>query len=114
MSWNLNPVGADPFIEVIYADLKNIEYPMLADVKKEPTGALGVLQGYLSPEVLSDSAYQRAGLRMNSLSKPQNGKDKFEMMAFTVSVVNGCTTCVSSHEKALTDIGVSRDQISMS
>ncbi len=68
-------------------------------------------KGYLSPEVLADTAYQRAGLRMNSLSKAVNGKEKFEMMAFSVSVVNGCPTCVSSHEKALTDIGVSRDKI---
>ena len=68
-------------------------------------------KGFLSPEVLSDTAYQRAGLRMNSLMKPLNGKEKFEMMALSVSVVNGCHTCVSSHEKALTDIGVSRDKI---
>jgi len=68
-------------------------------------------KGYLSAEVLSDTAYQRAGLRMNSLSKPVNGKEKFEMMAFAVSVVNGCPTCVSSHEKSLTDIGVGRDKI---
>lgn len=68
-------------------------------------------KGFLSAEVLADSAYQRAGLRMNSLSKPLNGKQNFEMMAMTVSVVNGCPTCVSSHEKALTDLGVSRDKI---
>lgn len=68
-------------------------------------------KGFLTPEVLADSAFQRAGLRMNSLSKPLNGKQNFEMMAFTVSVVNGCPTCVVSHEKALTDLGVSRDKI---
>ncbi len=68
-------------------------------------------KGYLSAEVLSDTAYQRAGLRMNSLSKPVNGKQNFEMMALAVSVVNGCPTCVSSHEKALTDLAVSRDKI---
>ncbi len=68
-------------------------------------------KGYLSAEVLTDSAYQRAGLRMNSLSKPVNGKHNFEMMALSVSVVNACPTCVSSHEKALTDIGVGRDKI---
>jgi lipoyl-dependent peroxiredoxin subunit D len=68
-------------------------------------------KGFLSAEVLADTAYQRAGLRMNSLSKPLNGKEKFEMMALAVSVVNACPTCVSSHEKALTDIGVSRDKI---
>lgn len=66
-------------------------------------------KGFLSPEVLPD--YTRAGLRMNTLSKPLNGKHNFEMMALTVSVVNGCPTCVSSHEKALTDIGVSKDKI---
>ncbi len=68
-------------------------------------------RGFLSPEVISDTAYQRAGLRMNSLSKPLNGKQNFEMMALSVSVVNGCPTCVSSHEKALTTLGVSRDKI---
>jgi len=68
-------------------------------------------KGFLSAEVLADSAFQRAGLRMNSLSKPINGKAQFEMMAFSVSVVNGCPTCVSSHEKALTEIGVGRDKI---
>jgi lipoyl-dependent peroxiredoxin subunit D len=68
-------------------------------------------KGFLSAEVLADTAYQRAGLRMNSLSKPLNGKQNFEMMALAVSVVNGCPTCVSSHEKALTDLGVTRDKI---
>lgn len=68
-------------------------------------------KGYLSPEVLEDPAYQRVGLRMNSLSKAINGKENFEMMAFSVSVVNGCPACVASHEKALTDIGVGRDKI---
>lgn len=84
---------------------------------KESAAIMGMLntyykfKGFLSAEVLSDTAYQRAGLRMNSLSKPLNGKESFEMMALSVSVVNGCPTCVSSHEKALTDIGVSRDKI---
>lgn len=83
----------------------------------EAAALMGMLNTYykfksfLSPEVLADTAYQRAGLRMNALMKPVNGKEKFEMMALSVSVVNGCSTCVSSHEKALTDIGVSRDKI---
>jgi lipoyl-dependent peroxiredoxin subunit D len=68
-------------------------------------------KSFLSADVLADTAYQRVGLRMNSLSKPLIGKEKFEMMAFAVSVVNGCETCVASHEKALTDIGVGRDKI---
>lgn len=68
-------------------------------------------KSYLTSDVLADPAFQRAGLRMNALSKPLNGKQNFEMMAFTVSVLNGCQTCVVSHEKALTTLGVSRDKI---
>lgn len=84
---------------------------------KESAAIMGMLntyykfKSYLSPEVMADPAFQRAGLRMNALSKPVNTKEKFEMMAFAVSVVNGCQTCVASHEKALSDLGVGRDKI---
>lgn len=66
-------------------------------------------KGFLSPE--SQPNYTRAGLRMQSLAKSAVGKEKFEMMSFTVSVINGCPTCVSSHEKALTQLGVDADRI---
>ncbi len=104
-------------LEVMTAmELKNLGMEE-AQIKEcfEAAAIMGMLntyykfKGYLPVEVLPD--YARAGLRMNALSKPLVGKEKFEMMAFTVSVVNGCPTCVSSHEKALTDIGVTRDKI---
>ena len=66
-------------------------------------------KSFLSPEVAEN--YARAGLRMQSLAKPHNGKERFEMMSFAVSVVNGCPTCVSSHERALTGLGTSVDKI---
>ncbi len=66
-------------------------------------------RSFLSPETVED--YSRAGLRMQSLMKPQAGKQNFEMMSLAVSVVNGCSTCVSSHEKALRSLGVSADKI---
>ena len=56
-------------------------------------------------------AYGAAKLRMTSLGNPAMGKEKFEMLAFAVSAINGCEMCVSSHEKALTAIGVGRDKI---
>jgi len=55
--------------------------------------------------------YQQAGLRMTSLAKPVLGKEKFEMLAFAVSVLNGCESCISSHEKALKEAGVAADKI---
>ncbi len=115
---NAQTLGWDKYVEMATAELKalGLEDAQIKECK-ESAAIMGMLntyykfKGFLSAEVLADSAYQRAGLRMNSLSKPLNGKDKFEMMALSVSVVNGCPTCVSSHEKALTDIGVGRDQI---
>ncbi len=101
-----------------HGQMKEMQMPEAEiDEAFEAAAIMGMLntyykfKGFLSAEVLSDTAYQRAGLRMNTLSKPLCGKEKFEMMALSVSIVNGCPTCVSSHEKALTDIGVSRDKI---
>lgn len=66
-------------------------------------------KGFLDAETLQN--YSRTGLRMQSLMKPVNGKEIFEMMSFAVSVVNGCPTCVASHEKALVQIGTDREKI---
>ena len=55
--------------------------------------------------------YGAAKLRMTSLGNPHMGKEKFEMLAFAVSCINGCEMCVTSHEKALMAIGVTRDKI---
>lgn len=82
---------------------------------RESAAIMGMLntyykfKGYLSPESAAD--YTRAGLRMNSLAKPTIGKDRFEMLAFAVSVVNGCPTCISSHEKTLRGHGIDAEKI---
>lgn len=55
--------------------------------------------------------YTRAGLRMNSMMKPATGKHAFEMLSLAVSVVNGCPSCVASHEKSLRDLGVPTEKI---
>ena len=58
----------------------------------------------------SPEEYRVAGLRMTVLARPLLGKERFEMLAFAVSVVNGCESCVRSHEKTLRDGGVSAEQ----
>lgn len=55
--------------------------------------------------------YVRAGLRMQSLMKPASGKQLFEMLSIAVSIINGCPTCVASHEKAVRDLGVPTEKI---
>ncbi|HVK60460.1 MAG TPA: carboxymuconolactone decarboxylase family protein [Bdellovibrionales bacterium] len=55
--------------------------------------------------------YGAAKLRMTSLANPAMGKEKFEMLAFAVSCINGCEMCVTSHEKALMALGVTREKL---
>ncbi len=59
----------------------------------------------------TDPAYARIGLRNTSLKQTSIGPHLTETMAFTVSVINGCPNCMTAHEKALTNLGVSRDKI---
>ena len=83
---------------------------------KESAAIMGMLNTYYKFKSFLEvenveASYARAGLRMQSLMKPANGKERFEMMAFAVSVVNGCHTCVSSHEKALRALNTPPDKI---
>jgi alkyl hydroperoxide reductase subunit D len=59
----------------------------------------------------AEASYKTANLRMTSLAKPQLGKERFEMLAFAVSILNGCESCITSHEKALRDSGVEPNKI---
>lgn len=61
--------------------------------------------------VQKDDDYRTAGLRMTALARPALGKERFEMLALAVSVLNGCESCVRSHEQVLRDAGVSADKI---
>jgi alkyl hydroperoxide reductase subunit D len=97
---------------------------VLAEMGTEPThvqeaaevaGIMGMnnvyykFRSFLAEEAKDD--YQRAGLRMQSLMKPVTGKANFELMSLAVSIVNGCPTCVSSHERAVRGLGTSADKV---
>jgi alkyl hydroperoxide reductase subunit D len=53
----------------------------------------------------------RAGLRMNAMSNPGGAKVDFELASIAVSAVNGCGSCVDSHEKTLRKHGLSAQPI---
>jgi alkyl hydroperoxide reductase subunit D len=55
--------------------------------------------------------YRIAGLRMTALAKPTLGKERWEMLAFAVSVINGCESCTRAHEKTLRDAGVPVEKV---
>lgn len=52
-----------------------------------------------------------ARLRMNIIANPGVPTVDFELWSLAVSAINGCGTCIDSHEKALRDAGLSTEAI---
>src|SRR5262245_35160123 len=79
----------------------------------ESAALMGMLNTYyrFRHMVENDEDYRVAGLRMTAFARPILGKPRFEALAFAVSVVNGCESCVRSHEKALRELGFTVNQI---
>lgn len=80
--------------------------------------AAAVLMGmnnvyYRFRHVIGKEEYARkpARLRMNRIAKPATNKTDFELMCLAVSAMNGCETCVRSHEKVVIDGGLTEDHV---
>lgn len=79
---------------------------------REGAALMNMLNTYYSfRQKLGDENYGPAGLRMTALARPVMGKVRFEMLAFAVSVLNGCQTCITSHEKVLREAGASTEKL---
>jgi lipoyl-dependent peroxiredoxin subunit D len=52
-----------------------------------------------------------ARLRMNRMVKPAANKVDFELFSLAVSAINGCGTCMASHEEEVTRAGLTEDQV---
>ena len=52
-----------------------------------------------------------ARLRMNRLIKPAGPKVDFELTCLAVSAINGCGTCMDSHERVVVGAGLGEDQV---
>ena len=61
----------------------------------------------------SNENYQSlpARIKMNIMARPVLGKEFFELMSLAVSAVNGCETCVKSHEASVRNLGASEARI---
>lgn len=79
----------------------------------ESAAIMGMLNVYYRFRYMlgNEDEYRAAGLRMTALARPVLGKERFEMLAFAVSVLNGCQSCVRSHEKVLRDAGVTAEKV---
>jgi alkyl hydroperoxide reductase subunit D len=54
---------------------------------------------------------KRPGLRMNRMAQVLTNKVDFELVCLAVSAINGCQSCVQSHEKVVLEGGLSEDQV---
>jgi alkyl hydroperoxide reductase subunit D len=74
---------------------------------------MGMLNTYYRFKHMTEHAddYKAAGLRMTVFANPLLGKTMFEMLAFAVSVLNGCEGCIRSHERALRQMDVPVEKI---
>ncbi|MBZ0199798.1 MAG: carboxymuconolactone decarboxylase family protein [Ignavibacteriaceae bacterium] len=52
-----------------------------------------------------------ARIKMNIMMHPVLGKEFFELMSLAVSAVNGCGSCVSSHEESVRKLGSNEERI---
>jgi lipoyl-dependent peroxiredoxin subunit D len=63
--------------------------------------------------LVEDEEYGKlpARLRMNVLGNPGIPKADFELLSLAVSAINGCGTCVASHERQLRQHGLGREAV---
>ena len=52
-----------------------------------------------------------AGIKMNVMMNPILGKEFFELISLAVSAVNGCQSCVNSHEESVRKYGSSEARV---
>ena len=63
--------------------------------------------------LVEDPEYRQlpARLRMNVIANPGIDKVDFELCALAVSAINGCGTCVASHERQAREHGLTREAV---
>jgi lipoyl-dependent peroxiredoxin subunit D len=68
---------------------------------------------YRFRHMVDKPSYQEkpARLRMNRLANPATSKVDFELFSLAVSAINGCETCVRSHEAVVVQGGLTEDQV---
>lgn len=54
---------------------------------------------------------QPAGIKMGLMSKPILGKELFELISLVVSALNGCASCVATHEQSVVQHGSTEAKI---
>jgi alkyl hydroperoxide reductase subunit D len=105
-----NPTFAAAFGELAAAHL-DAAYQSGARAAAAIMGMNNVYYRFL--HLVDDPEYARmpARLRMNVIGNPGIDKADFELISLAVSAINGCGTCVASHERQVRQHGLSREAV---
>jgi alkyl hydroperoxide reductase subunit D len=104
----------EPLIAAIAAEAAKHASPQELDGARTAAAIMAMNNVYYRfTHLVNDPEYQtlRAGLRMNAMANPGYEKIDFELCSLAVSAINGCGTCVDSHEKTLRKHGLSAQAI---
>ena len=88
--------------------------PAQAEAARAAAAIMGMNNVYYRfLHLVDDAEYGRmpARLRMNVIGKPGIDRVDFELLSLAVSAVNGCGTCVASHERKVREGGQSREAV---
>lgn len=102
-----------------------LTHALVADARAEVTEAVvddalaaAVLMGmnniyYRFRHLVGKPVYTEkpARLRMNRIVKPLGSKIDFELYCLAASTINGCESCIRSHEQVVTAGGISEDAV---
>jgi alkyl hydroperoxide reductase subunit D len=68
---------------------------------------------YRFRHLVGKESYSRmpARLRMQRIAKPATTKADFELFCLAVSAINGCETCIRSHEAVVLEGGLTEEQV---
>jgi alkyl hydroperoxide reductase subunit D len=105
-----NPAFASAIGELAAAHL-DAAYQTGAKAAAAVMGMNNVYYRFL--HLVDDPEYGRmpARLRMNVIGNPGIDKVDFELVSLAVSAINGCGTCVASHERQIRQHGLPREAV---
>ncbi|HXA93126.1 MAG TPA: carboxymuconolactone decarboxylase family protein [Steroidobacteraceae bacterium] len=99
-------------------DIELLASPFLGAAEVTAARAAAAVMGmnniyYRFLHLVEDAEYGQlpARLRMSVIGNPGIDKQDFELLALAVSAINGCGTCVASHERQLRGHGLTREAV---
>jgi alkyl hydroperoxide reductase subunit D len=98
-------------IEAIVAPRLDAAHVNAARAAASIMGMNNVYYRFLHLVANDEYAKLPARLRMNVIGNPGVDKTDFELYSLAVSAINGCGTCVASHERVVRKAGVSAEGV---